>query len=416
MPALAAGFVAAPSAESLDSFYAERGNRPLWLSQANSGIEPRILIDLLRGAQADDLNPDDYRSKILERALRSARSGNPADILRADRLLSQAFVAYVRDLRRTPKVDIIWVDPELRPSAPSPRRLLEGAAAAPSLEAYLSGMRWMNPIYAGLREAIANGAGHDQAERDLLRLNLERARALPSSGRYLVVNATAAQLTMYEDGEVVDTMRVVVGKPINPTPMMAAQMRFASLNPYWNVPPDLAAERVAPAVVKEGIGYLRQKGYQLLASWDPDAKVIDPGTVDWKAVADGREEVRLRQLPGPSNAMGKMKFMFPNAQGIYLHDTPQKELLSEASRLFSGGCVRLEDASRLARWLFNGKVPTTKSARPEQRVDLPRPVPVFLTYLTAVPDGGNVAFLPDVYNRDRAALAALDGSRSLASR
>jgi murein L,D-transpeptidase YcbB/YkuD len=277
-------------------------------------------------------------------------------------------------------------------------------------------MRWMNPIYAGLREAIANGAGHDQAERDLLRLNLERARALPSSGRYLVVNATAAQLTMYEDGNVVDTMRVVVGKPINPTPMMAAQMRFASLNPYWNVPPDLAAERVAPAVVKEGIGYLRQKGYQLLASWDPDAKVIDPGTVDWKAVADGREEVRLRQLPGPSNAMGKMKFMFPNAQGIYLHDTPQKELLSEASRLFSGGCVRLEDASRLARWLFNGKVPTTKSARPEQRVDLPRPVPVFLTYLTAVPDGGNVAFLPDVYNRDRAALAALYGSRSLASR
>jgi murein L,D-transpeptidase YcbB/YkuD len=416
MPALAAGFVAAPSAQSLDSFYAERGNRPLWLSEANSGIEPRILIDLLRGAQADGLNPDDYRPKILERALRSARSGNPADILRADRLLSQAFVAYVRDLRRTPKVDIIWVDPELRPSAPSPQRLLEGAAAAPSLEAYLSGMRWMNPIYAGLREAMANGAGRDQAERDLLRLNLERARALPSSGRYLVVNATAAQLTMYEDGNVVDTMRVVVGKPINPTPMMAAQIRFASLNPYWNVPPDLAAERVAPAVVKEGIGYLRQKGYQLLASWDPDAKVIDPGTVDWKAVADGREEVRLRQLPGPSNAMGKMKFMFPNAQGIYLHDTPQKELLSEASRLFSGGCVRLEDASRLARWLFNGKVPTTKSARPEQRVDLPRPVPVFLTYLTAVPDGGSVAFLPDVYNRDRAALAALDASRSLASR
>jgi murein L,D-transpeptidase YcbB/YkuD len=416
MPALAAGFVAVPSAESLDSFYAQRGNRPLWLSKANSGIEPRILIDLLRGAQADGLNPDDYRPKILERALRSARSGNRADILRADRLLSQAFVAYVRDLRRTPKVDIIWVDPELRPSAPSPQRLLEGAAAAPSLEAYLSGMRWMNPIYAGLREAIANGVGRDQAERDLLRLNLERARALPSSGRYLVVNAPAAQLTMYEDGNVVDTMRVVVGKPINPTPMMAAQIRFASLNPYWNVPPDLAAERVAPAVVKEGIGYLRQKGYQLLASWDSDAKVIDPGTVDWKAVAAGREEVRLRQLPGPSNAMGKMKFMFPNAQGIYLHDTPQKELLSEASRLFSGGCVRLEDASRLARWLFNGKVPTTKSARPEQRVDLPRPVPVFLTYLTAVPDGGSVAFLPDVYNRDRAALAALDASRSLASR
>jgi murein L,D-transpeptidase YcbB/YkuD len=84
--------------------------------------------------------------------------------------------------------------------------------------------------------------------------------------------------------------------------------------------------------------------------------------------------------------------------------------------MFSGGCVRLEDASRLARWLFDGKVPTAKSSRPEQRVDLPRPVPVFLTYLTAVPEGRDIAFLPDVYQRDRAALAVLDGPRSLASR
>jgi murein L,D-transpeptidase YcbB/YkuD len=415
---MAAVAAAAPASrgESLDSFYTERGNRPLWLTEGQSGIAPRILIDLLRGAQADGLDPDDYLPKTLERAVRSARSGDPADVMRADRLLSQAFVTYVRDLRRTPRVDMIWVDPDLRPSAPSPRRLLESAASAASLEAYLAGMRWMNPIYAGLRESIANGAGGDPVQRDLLRLNLERARALPSSGRYVVVNATSAQLTMYENGTIVDSMRVVVGKPINPTPMMAALIRFASLNPYWNVPPDLAAERVAPGVVKEGASYLRQKGYQLLSSWDSDAKVIEPDTVDWKAVADGREEVRLRQLPGPSNAMGKMKFMFPNAQGIYLHDTPQKELLSEASRMFSGGCVRLEDASRLARWLFDGKVPTAKSSRPEQRVDLPRPVPVFLTYLTAVPEGGDIAFLPDVYQRDQAALAVLDGPRSLASR
>ena len=84
--------------------------------------------------------------------------------------------------------------------------------------------------------------------------------------------------------------------------------------------------------------------------------------------------------------------------------------------MFSGGCVRLEDAPRLARWLYGGKTPTTKSARPEQRVDLPKPVPVFLTYLTAIPSGGGVVYLPDVYNRDRAALALLDDGRTLASR
>ena len=207
-----------------------------------------------------------------------------------------------------------------------------------------------------------------------------------SGGRYIVVNATDAQLTMYEGGKVVDSMRVVVGKPIHPTPMMAALIRFTSLNPYWNVPPDLAAERIAPNVVKSGVRYLKDNGYELLSSWEADAIVLDPATVDWAAVAAGIQEVRLRQLPGPHNAMGKMKFMFPNAQGIYLHDTPQKELLSEASRMFSGGCVRLEDAPRLARWLYNGEPPSTPSAGPEQRVDLPRPVPVYITYLTAVPE------------------------------
>jgi murein L,D-transpeptidase YcbB/YkuD len=169
-------------------------------------------------------------------------------------------------------------------------------------------------------------------------------------------------------------------------------------------------------VVKEGLGYLKSKGYQLLSSWGPDATLVDPATVDWKAVAAGTQEVRLRQLPGPSNAMGKMKFMFPNAQGVYLHDTPQKELLSEASRMFSGGCVRLEDAPRLAKWLF-GRVPVAAGAAPEQRVDLPQPVPVYLTYLTAMPGaGGELSFLPDVYNRDQAALAAVGNRRTLASR
>lgn len=404
--------------ETIEGFYAARGGRPLWFGDfGESGAAPQILIDLLRTARVDGLDPDHYRPHHLDRAIRAARSGHPDDIVRADWMLSQAFVAYVRDLKRTPNVEMIWVDAELRPSPPSPRRLLEIALAAPSLETYLAEMQWMNPIYAGLRHAFANGADNDRMEGDLLRLNLERARALPAAtGKYVIVNSTSAQLTMYEDGRAVGSMRVVVGKPEQSTPMMAALIRFTSLNPYWNVPADLAAERIAPNVVKGGTAYLKAKGYQMLSSWDPDAKVVSPDTVDWAAVAAGRTEVRLRQLPGPDNAMGQMKFMFPNAQGIYLHDTPQKELLSEASRMFSGGCVRLEDAPRLARWLHGGKIPTTKSARPEQRVDLPAPVPVFLTYLTAIPSGGEVAYLPDVYNRDRAALAALDSGRTFASR
>jgi murein L,D-transpeptidase YcbB/YkuD len=417
--ATTAAFVSAPvSADSVDAFYAARDYRPLWLDdRGRFGVAPRILLDLFDHAEADGLNPADYRLRNLDRALGAARSGRPRDVLSADRMLSLAFAAYVRDLKRQPNIPMIWVDPELRPAAPSPRQLLDSAAAAPSLETYLAEMRWMNPIYSGLRQAMVRGVGGSPAEQDLVRLNLERARALPGgTGRYIIVNAAAARLTMHENGKVVDSMRVVVGKPVNQTPMMAALIRFTSLNPYWNVPPDLTAERIAPNVVKGGTAYLKAKGYQLLSSWKPDADVIDPTTVDWQEVAAGRQEIRVRQLPGPANAMGKMKFMFPNAQGIYLHDTPDKELLTEASRMFSGGCVRLEDAPRLARWLYNGDVPTTKSARPEQRLDLPQPVPVFLTYLTAMPSDGEIAFLPDVYNRDQPALATLNGRRSLATR
>ena len=379
--------------ESVDAFYLARANRPLWLTGTRK--QAQILLDILRTSDADGIALDRNRIASLEQALRSVTRAN---IDQTDRRFTDAFVDYVRNVRRLKNDATIWVDPELRPSLVFPRSFLNEAAAASSLETYLTEMRWMNPIYADLRRAILAGSG----KRDELALNLDRARALPAgSGRYVIVNAAAAQLTMVEGRKAVGSMRVVVGKPIYPTPTMAALIRFTSLNPVWNVPPDLAAERIAPNVVKDGKAYLKFKGYQLLSSWDDDATVVRPDSVNWAAVAAGRQEVRIRQLPGPANAMGKMKFMFPNALGIYLHDTPDKQLLSEASRMFSGGCVRLEDAPRLARWLYDGKPPSTDAATPEQRVDLPAPVPVFLTYLTAVPDEGGITYYPDVYHRDR---------------
>ncbi len=113
----------------------------------------------------------------------------------------------------------------------------------------------------------------------------------------MVVNS-AAQTDMYENGAVVDSMRVVVGKPKNATPMMTAFIRYAALNPYWNVPADLTAERIAPNVVKQGVRYLRAKGYEVLSDWGENPTIVDPTTIDWKAVADGRTQIRVRQLPG----------------------------------------------------------------------------------------------------------------------
>jgi L,D-transpeptidase YcbB len=396
------------SGQSVDAFYAARGGQPLWLS-AESGNAARLLMSHLGDSRLDGLDPNTYLTRDLMRTVQSAWGGKPAAVQRADRMLSQAFVRYANDLKAKQTPGIYYVDPELAPRAKPARTWLEEAAAAPSLERYANDMGWMNPVYTELRQALVDRRYAGESQRRLILLNMERARALPGGhGRYVVVNSAAQRLYMYDRGEVVDSMRVVVGQPKHATPMMAANIRFASLNPYWNVPPDLAAERIAPNVVKDGLGYLRARGYQVLSDWSEDATIVDPTTVDWQGVADGSVEIRIRQLPGPSNSMGRMKFMFPNREGIYLHDTPDKELLSEASRLFSGGCVRLEDASRLGEWLF-GRSLEARGASPEQKVELDRPVPVFITYLTAVPSGSSIAWFDDIYGRDSARLAASDG-------
>ena len=209
-------------------------------------------------------------------------------------------------------------------------------------------------------------------------------------------------------------MRVVVGKTKYPTPMMSALVRFAALNPYWYVPADLTAERIAPMVLKEGQKYLDRQGYQVVSSFDGDPQIIDPATVDWQAVADGKQQILVRQLPGAYNSMGRIKFMFPNVAGVYLHDNPERELFEQAARLYSGGCVRLEDAWRLSRWIFDKDL-TWEGADPEERVMLKSPVPVYITYLTAVPDGSSVAFLDDVYGRDGIRVAGSTATNMVAA-
>jgi L,D-transpeptidase YcbB len=394
------------------AFYRARGGAPLWFSPA-AGNAAQQLVQLLATAQADNLNPKRYNVKALSRAVQDASRGSPGAVQRADAMLSQALVAYARDLKHDPGIGIIYVDQELRPTPPSAQALLAQAASAPSLADYVQQMGWMHPIYGQLRQAIASRIYRSDAERRLLAINLERARALPSgNGRYVIINAPAARLYMYENGHVVDSMRVVAGRPdpIAQTPMMNAFIRYEALNPYWNAPPDIAARKLAPNVLKRGRAYLNEKGYEILSDWSPNARVINPMSIDWKGVVAGRVHVRMRQKPGPANSMGKMKFMFPNAQGIWLHDTPEKEKIEDAARLQSNGCVRLEDAPRFARWLFNGRPPKTQGARPEQKVNLPAPVPLYITYLTAVPSGTSIVYFDDFYGKDRGA------ARQIASR
>ena len=404
-------------------FYRARGHRPLWIRGASLGPEANRFLDLVRTADLDGLDPGDYRPRALADAIEDAQSGSPKALAKAEMLLSAQFVDYVQDMRRPRDVGMHYVDRELRPAKPMARSVLEGAAASPSFLTYLNTIGWMHPIYGGLRQGLAGslaasagvrGGVHDQREQ-ILRINLERARVLPAgtNQRYILVDAASARLWAYEGDRVRDTMKVVVGKSTEQTPMMAGLMRYALLNPYWNIPPDLARVR-AQTVVTKGTPWLKAMRYEVLTDWSTNARVVDPSRVDWRGVAEGRHQLPMRQLPGKDNAMGRMKFMFPNELGIYLHDTPERNLLSKADRRFSSGCVRLEDAPRLAKWLF-GRPLTPRGTAADQRVDLPAPVPVYITYLTAMPEGRTVAFRSDVYNRDNVRVA-MRGARDSRAR
>jgi murein L,D-transpeptidase YcbB/YkuD len=268
----------------------------------------------------------------------------------------------------------------------------------------------MHPLYERLRTALAayRSRGENPTQLDgpryeaRLLVNMDRLRALPANPgrRYILVDTASARLWMVEDGAIRDSMRVVVGKQQLQTPVLAGLIRFAVRQPYWNLPPDLVRARAA-SVVREGPEMLTREHLELLSGWGPDARRLDPLEVDWPAVASGAQQPRMRQLPGPDNMMGAVKFMLPNSLGIYLHDTPDKTAFGRTDRRLSSGCVRLENAERLGRWLFGGNAPRG-SGMAEERIDLPEPVPVYILYLTALPEAGGVTLQRDVYGRDAA--------------
>jgi murein L,D-transpeptidase YcbB/YkuD len=242
-------------------------------------------------------------------------------------------------------------------------------------------------------------------------INMERAYRLPAVrafDRYVVVDSGAAEVYLFDRDRRADSMQAIVGSAKTKTPMMAVLMRNAKANPYWNVPPELVKSLTAKKVKEQGLTYFRDFHYEVLSDWGANAQLIDPKSVNWKSIASGRKlpTIRVRQLPGPWNSMGEMKFEMPNDYGIYLHDTPLKEKFA-GDRWISNGCVRLEDYRRFATWVF-GRMPQ-ETSQPEQFIQLPRPIPIYLTYLTVAASPNGVTFRPDPYGFDALAMPQMFG-------
>jgi murein L,D-transpeptidase YcbB/YkuD len=243
-----------------------------------------------------------------------------------------------------------------------------------------------------------------------IRANLERARWVlydPAS-EFIVVNIAGFQAYLVRRDEVVWRSKAQVGRPYTQTPVFAAKMTYLVFNPTWTVPPGILRKETLPAIRRDP-GYLEAKNMDM---FDAAGNVVDPATVDWAAVR-GTGGFRVVQRPGPTNALGRMKFMFPNEHLVYLHDTPSRDLFERDSRAFSHGCIRVDDVYGLAlellgsRWdreRIDRSIATGKS----ETVVLERPMPVMLLYWTTEIDAaGRVSFFPDVYSRDAAVIAEL---------
>lgn len=398
---------AAPSAlapamsPDVAAFYNSYTVPQIWFRGGADNPALSQLVAILQRAPFDGFVEGPQLAVQVQAAIARARTGAPDASAAAERTLSDAWVRYVQALRR-PTPGMIYAYPVLKPHGTAADEILLTVAAAPSLADYLGDTANVNPIYSQLRDtawAEAQASGNLTPDPRLL-ANLDRVRSLPAKSRFLLVDSGSSMLTLYQNGQQVDSMKVITGTNELPTPLIASVMYYITYNPYWHAPDHLVRKTIAPNVLKLGLKYFRSHGYDVIDEWSEHPSVIDPKSIDWKAAAAGTLHLKIRQAPGPLNSMGILKFPFPNSEDIYLHDTPDHAKFALANRNLSNGCVRVEDAKRLGRWLL-GADPISPGKDAEMRVQLPQGTPIYLTYVTAQVRDGKLSYLPDIYGWDK---------------
>jgi murein L,D-transpeptidase YcbB/YkuD len=254
-----------------------------------------------------------------------------------------------------------------------------------------------------------------QARIDQIRLNLERGRWVlhEIKGEFVLVDVAGFQVSYFRDDKPIWTSKVVVGKPYRETPIFKSEITYVVFNPTWTIPPGILAKDKLP-IIKRDPGYLVRNKIRVI---DSRGREVSPYSVDWGRYTSANLPYQLRQDPGPDNALGLVKIMFPNPYLVYLHDTPAKSLFGEDARAFSSGCIRVERPFELAELVLNDPERWDQKtfrdvidSKRTQTVNLQKPVTVMILYWTAQPTpDGQVIFRNDVYGRDPPLLKALDG-------
>lgn len=380
---------------------------------------PKIHRNWHYRVERNSLEPDVLLARFVEEdpleALDSLRADHPGYMR-----LREALERY-HEIAADGGWEPIEIEPGLSPDADDPRleAVRERLAATGDLEGDLRdglerfrarhGLEPSDTIDAATIEAL-NVPVERRIEQ--LEINLERQRWLPSRDEddRVVVNIPEFKLHGYRDGEHAVEMAVIVGKQASQTPIFADEMTHVTFRPYWHVPESIMLGEILPKL-KENDDYLEEKGYEVV---DSDGEVVKTPRASKleRKIRDG--ELRIRQRSGPSNALGLVKFMFPNQFAVYLHDTPSDHLFAENERDFSHGCVRVEDPPRLGEFVLKLDRETieAKLEDPEvvaEEVTLDEPLPVYIVYLTAwVDHDGVLQFRDDIYGHDRAVREELE--------
>ncbi len=355
--------------------------------------DARSLSNTIARIDREGLEPADYDRPTLDRVIAKGESAELQTVAQRtfQRVASDLWQGHVRGNSRIgwhisgPAADQEALD-ELTAYA------LEGERVAQALDQ----LSPRNPDYTTLRAMLAKVPASDAATRSRIRANMERWRWLPRDpgARYIIVNVPNFTAELVDGGRVVASHRIIVGKPSTPTPQFAATVTGVILNPWWDVPPSIIAESVG-RLVRTNPAKARAQGY---------VRTVLP-----------QGGVRIRQAPGPSNALGQMKLVMPNPFSVYMHDTPSKALFDKASRAFSHGCIRTDKPIDFAAALLAATPGWTRAridgvlvSGQSTKADLATPIPVYVVYFTMrTHEDGGVTTHADIYNRDDAVIAAL---------
>ena len=404
------------------AFYESRGYVPAWIDGNETTPQWKELVEQLKYAGAHGIEPARYGVADFER-LRDASQKKlhgtrfPVDAVpELDARMTYAYLRHAADLlgwTRSPReVHRNWLtDPKKEDLA---ARLTEALASA-RVRASLEELAPTHPQYKGLQAALAMETRTPTGKADLIRMNMERWRWAPRDlgDRYVLINVPAYIMQVNEANQPVLSMRVVVGEPDNQTPLFSDEMTYVVFSPYWNIPPGILRDETLPRVARDP-GFLERNNIEVVGTGGEE---IDASSIDWsdELAAEG---VRFRQRPGADNALGLVKFIFPNNFNVYLHDTPADRLFSREKRALSHGCIRVEQPIEMAKYVLRDQPEWTQAriqqamhARQERTVKLKEPIPVHIGYWTAwvEPDGKSVTYTDDPYGID-ARHAKLAGS------